>query len=359
MSYLYKNRSLFSMLLTAFLCAVVFTACGAPVREEKKVSTSEEPVAGLITKWGFIDKTGRIVIPLKYDGADSFSCGRARVWNNSDYGPSHFAFIDTNGKTVFLIEGDCDREFREGRIGYKDGEKWGYKDLKGKVAIKPAFDAASPFKEGRAAVRVGSLWGYIDNTGTLVIPVQFDKIKDFGSGVAMVRSRKTGWCAIDKNGKVLFKGSNSGAGSFTEGIARMKNGRTGFADTTGKLFIPYRFKDAHNFSQGLCAAKEQRLWGFIDKTGNWVIEPTYYDAGTFSEGFAWVVQNDGMGGYVGADGKPLLMGEFHDGGSFSEGLAPVSKNEKWGFIDTHGKFIVKPKYGFVGSFHDGLAPVAL
>ena len=43
--------------------------------------------------------------------------------------------------------------------------------------------------------------------------------------------------------------------------------------------------------------------------------------------------------------------------SFSEGLAAVSVDKKWGFIDTAGRFVIRPQFGWVGDFSDGLAAV--
>ena len=46
-------------------------------------------------KWGYIDKTGREVIPCKYDDASSFSEGLAKVKKSGKYG-----FIDKTGREV-------------------------------------------------------------------------------------------------------------------------------------------------------------------------------------------------------------------------------------------------------------------
>ena len=43
---------------------------------------------------------------------------------------------------------------------------------------------------------------------------------------------------------------------------------------------------------------------------------------------------------------------------FSEGLAAVmGKNEKYGFIDKTGKFVIQPQFHRVGDFSEGLAAV--
>ena len=74
--------------------------------------------------------------------------------------------------------------------------------------------------------------------------------------------------------------------------------------------------------------------GYIDKDGQLII-PFEFDAIVAGEG-----------------GESL---EFND---FSEGLAAVSKNDKYGFIDTKGKVVIEPKYEWASSFSDGLAIVS-
>ena len=75
--------------------------------------------------------------------------------------------------------------------------------------------------------------------------------------------------------------------------------------------------------------------GYIDKDGQLII-PFEFDAIVAGEG-----------------GESL---EFND---FSEGLAAVSKNDKYGFIDTKGKVVIEPKYEWASSFSDGLAIVSV
>lgn len=75
--------------------------------------------------------------------------------------------------------------------------------------------------------------------------------------------------------------------------------------------------------------------GYIDKDGQLII-PFEFDAIVAGEG-----------------GESL---EFND---FSEGLAAVSKNDKYGFIDTKGKVVVEPKYEWASSFSDALAIVSV
>ena len=47
-------------------------------------------------KWGFIDKNGKVVIPLKYSGLYDFREGLARVVLNDKYG-----YIERDGTEYF------------------------------------------------------------------------------------------------------------------------------------------------------------------------------------------------------------------------------------------------------------------
>lgn len=74
--------------------------------------------------------------------------------------------------------------------------------------------------------------------------------------------------------------------------------------------------------------------GYIDKDGQLII-PFQFDAIVAGEG-----------------------GESLDFNDFSEGLAAISKNDKYGFIDTKGKVLIEPKYDWASSFSNGLAVVS-
>lgn len=72
----------------------------------------------------------------------------------------------------------------------------------------------------------------------------------------------------------------------------------------------------------------------------------------YNEGEAW--------GFTDANGKVVIKALYDEILPFSEGFAAVRINQKWGFIDRSGNFVVKPnKYDSVGSFSEGKAYVRL
>ena len=89
----------------------------------------------LNNKYGFIDKTGKSVIPCIYDRAGSFSEGLAYVYLNN---------------------------------------KWGFFDKTGELVIPCIYDEADSFSEGLAPVKLNNKWGVIDKTGNMVVSCAFD-----------------------------------------------------------------------------------------------------------------------------------------------------------------------------------------
>ncbi len=257
-------------------------------------------------KWGYIDKTGRLIVPFKYDMAGDFSEGLAAV---------HLK------------------------------DKTGYIDKTGKLVIPIRFFSGFPFSSGRALV-VFSLYrdkdrllmnklGYIDKSGKMVF------------------QRKE---ALDSRSlRVEHEGL-----MFSEGFLTFEqNNKVGYLDTAGKVAIPPQYDDASGFSEGLAPVKIDNKYGYIDKSGKMVIPPQFQEATSFSDGLASVTLEGKGSTYVDKSGKVVISGgDFKDDMLFSEGLAPARRNDdKWGFIDKTGKFVIEPQFERVGKFSEGLAPV--
>lgn len=104
----------------------------------------------------------------------------------------------------------------------------------------------------------------------------------------------------------------------------------GFLNKQGKTVIPFVYKRAKDFSEGLAAVKTSQKWGFVDKEGNNVIPCQYDTVASFKEGLVAAVKN-GKCGYINASGqevvpfifdKPAEFEPLHD---FCEGLAVIKK----------------------------------
>ena len=253
--------------------------------------------------YGAIDKTGKVVIKVKYDYVSSFSEGFARVKNNK------YGFVDKTGKEITAIQYTDAKDFSGGFAAVQKDGKWGYIDKLGEEVIPCAYDDTTSFYDGLAAVKKGSKWGFIDKAGREVIPFRFDDVHrsdvfypeepvpSFSEGLGAVKQGGK-WGYIGKTGEEVIPCQYDDAAPFSEGLAAVKQGgKWGYIDRTGKVVIDFQFDDVYrsitefhmpSFSEGLAAVKQGGLWGYIDRTGKLVIPYKYICAGPFSNGFAAV-----------------------------------------------------------------------
>ena len=109
--------------------------------------------------YGF-KKDGAVVIPAKYNFADSFSEGLARVVINGKW-----SYIDKSGKEVIQLKYDVVGDFSEGLAAVKLNGKCGYINKSGKEVIPLKYDSAYYFSNGQASAILNGEWGYIDKQG--------------------------------------------------------------------------------------------------------------------------------------------------------------------------------------------------
>lgn len=312
-----------------------------------------------VDKGGFIDITGEIIIPLKFDRTGNFSDGLGGVVINGKCG-----FVDKTGRIVIAPRFDNCGSFSEGlapAMIKQDRERWGYINKSGKWIIKPQFDTTHPFSEGRALVGgyVGNgedddnwKYGFIDRSGKKVIPLKFFSAGDFSEGLANVRLGGK-WGYIDKMGRIVIRPKFQYADNFSEGLATVMTGSLdnesrGYIDKTGRVIIPLKFDDARRFSEGLAPVKVGKEWGYIDRVGNMVIELQFDLAWSFSEGLARVIncKKECAFEYIDRNRQVIVEFPFRTTGAddFHGGLAAVVTDaNSLCYIDRAGKFVWKTK----------------
>ncbi len=146
-------------------------------------------VNAAMPKGGFIDATGREVIPPLYFDAGQFYNGLCLVQSDEGTG-----FIDRDGQAQepfrylhFQPLGDNDlfpvSIINADRTEALDPlELWGYVDTAGREVITPQFSAATPFRAGYAIVsRIDPTnfqprQGLIDPTGRVVLPLDYLRV---------------------------------------------------------------------------------------------------------------------------------------------------------------------------------------
>jgi hypothetical protein len=220
-----QRRQLICLSLLGFMMVIIIGACQqiptclspttSGLAQQQTPSTNPSPIPtdnGI--RYGYIDKTGKFVIQLKYLGADSFSNGYASVTTKEGE-----TYIDKAGKMLIppglYKTGGCSKdglcivekyevEPKGDAFFIKTGTyQAGYVDTTGKlvVPLKQYEPSVGVFHNGLALVsqKVKSSehqeestpkYGYINPKGEYAIPLQFDAATDFKDGIARVGIKK-------------------------------------------------------------------------------------------------------------------------------------------------------------------------
>jgi hypothetical protein len=350
-------------------------------------------------KYGYIDKTGAVVIGLQFDRAEHFSDGLAKIGMCSNVDRVD---EDANGSDSVLLGGYFDNPYR-GRVKYgyinKAGEmiirpqfdssagdfwdgmakvrirrKYGYINKKGQMVVEPAYDRrARDFSEGVARVAVDDKYGFIDKTGAFVIEPQFLRAESFSEGLAPARiDGEYGY--LNKTGRFVIAPRFDYARGFYEGLAAVVIDRKcGFIDRTGGIIIEPQFDAAWPFREGLAPImvhnrwRFTEKWGFVDKTGRVVIEPKFWARSRFREGLAFVVYLHGWGyrqesktEFIDKTGRVVNMPHLDNSGRFFfEGLTTIRIDGKYGYMNKTGQIVIEPQFDYAASFSEGLACVGM
>jgi len=235
-------------------------------------------------KWGYVDVSGNVVLPLRFNYAGNFERGLARVSQGGKYffinrkgeritpefdGAFDFsgdlAAVEVDQKIGYirrdgtfalppLHQGASGIDFSEGLVAVRIEGKVGFMDTTGSIIVKPSYDDAYPFSEGLAPVTSGGKWGYIDKKGDLVVPLQYRIAHMFAEEVASVQLSDSGkWGYIDKKGAFALSPVYDSAMPFCAGVAQVESFRPIGVDSS--VCHSQRYEGKH---------------GIIDRSGNYI-----------------------------------------------------------------------------------------
>jgi WG containing repeat len=263
----------------------------------------------------------------------------------------NWGYIEKSGKFVIPPTFSYVLDFSEGMAAVESSGKVGFVDLNGTVVVEPTYDYVTSFREGLALV--AKIEGaekshhiqYIDKNGNVKIDVTELQLKS------------------DPSGRDVPKGSAPNTDLALLSTRRVQNLGRIINSPTGIL--------PEQFSDGLAVVKFAGRYGYLDKSGRVVIQPKFKEAYAFEEGVAMVgfgepsapfPKNDVRRlyphvGFISKDGQFIIGPKFEDAFGFSEGLAAVEQCGKWGFVDHSGRMIILPTFNRAEPFFGGLSVV--
>ena len=350
-----NQRHLFIGVLYAFLVLIVqgATAQNAPFPQYNG------------DKFALIDaKTMKSLTPHKYESIGTFHDGLALSTFRSEAGKLQYTFLNDVGKEVVPATPNRLFEFVEGRARFRQGDRFGYLDTKGKAIVPARYVEARAYKNGRAFVRDEEKHPmFIDEQGNAVVRFQedFNYVEDFNDGLVLA-----GTCDNLESKSLDYPDP-----SFKH------TGTLGFYDKQGKQVLGLKainsdLNYASNFEKGTAIVafinpnfdvNMPSIYGVIDAKGKMVLPLQYTHIERKKDGTLLLQQYEQttfVTNYGLADGAGKLLmpceytfifdaiGDYHIMQKHKLEVPNAAEYEpypdRYGITDLNGKVLVQPTY---------------
>ncbi|MGR6087054.1 MAG: WG repeat-containing protein [Arcticibacter sp.] len=343
--------------------------------------------------WGFMDTSGSVVLKPVFDDASCFYAGLSKVISNSKTG-----FINARGDDVVKPYYDFAKDFDRGFAVVSESGLYGLIDRRGNTVVPVSYDSVSisgentfvgfqsgscrylnrlgepicdstflscgAMEQGFAIVSTSSGFGVIKADGILIFNSVYSNIKRLSSSLFAILG-DGGYALADTGGTFLTRFVFDDIGEFSQGMAAASiNGRFGYIDQRGRTRIPFIFQTLKGFpgfakfNNGYAVISLTGTFGIADTAGNVLIGDSFDKVDLFENGIA-IVYEEGKGGIleIGED-RFLTDSEFDSTGYFSFGFLPVRIGDKWGAVDSSGKFILQTQFLSLTPLPNGYFAVA-
>jgi len=353
--------------------------------QQETISTSLSLVKAKNGKWGAVSGRGKLVAPCEYQSiergaaqshnvllavrssaqktcdydffrADGSRIGQATClpwnWNSSEgflflteEGTSKTICIGKDGASVVKLSGTGVQEIGliEGRSLYRylEGGLYGILDEKLRVLVAPLFTDIGWADSGCVPVHSGALRSSLRFDGGRMASYPYERVCDFSDLAFRVYAGGKQGFMRRSDGAIVTEPVFDAVWNLSEGMALVAAG----------------YSDGNPYSQGWNEASGMKFdmienrgfdkgkFGYVDASGALAIKPVFDCAYDFSGGFAVVRIGDfytGKRSYIDKKGRMLVNPSFNYAYSFENGVACVVVDEKVGYIDTTGRFILRP-----------------
>lgn len=223
-------------------------------------------------KWAYIDKRGNNITPWEdsFTGYNFFVEGRAQIKRDGKYG-----YIDYSGKTVIPCKFDHGSFFYGKYAIVQNESKYGVINRTGNYVVIPKYKKIDRIVDPYVfVVGENNKEGVVDVFGNQILPFEYSSVRYAGDKIFIIgiidNSGRMRYGFIHANGSIISGIELEKAYGYRMGLASVKkNGKWGFIDKKGNVVIPSKYDDSRDFEEdGMAFVKLGNLWASIDTKGN-------------------------------------------------------------------------------------------
>ncbi|MEX1003244.1 MAG: WG repeat-containing protein [Crocinitomicaceae bacterium] len=307
-------------------------------------------------KWGFIDRTGEVLVDAKFEAVEAFEEGLAVVKSGGQYG-----YLNKLGEVVIATKFDDALPFQEGRAVIDVGGLLGMIDRNGDFVVDPNYEDLGNLSDGLAYFLKDSLYGYFDEKGKIRLKPQYTEAYDFDNMRAIV-SKNDYYGLIDAYGTSIMAFKYEVLYPFWDSMYIVQlNDHRGVMNMSGDTIIPFEYDYIGALVNGKALLEKEGKFNYVLEDGQFLLNewvktyPEYRQLALFKNGYAKIQFENGFN-LMDTTGKKLFKREYEDVGSFSDKIA-VKKEGQWGYVNLKGAKVLDFQFSYAFSFYQNTAIV--
>ncbi|TNE81905.1 MAG: WG repeat-containing protein [Bacteroidetes bacterium] len=256
-------------------------------------------------KWGFIDSTGKEVVPPIYTEARPFSEGFAAVSVSREGEFTKWYYINDSFQMKIKFGFADALPFQEGLAPVKTYRGWNYVNTAGDLKIKGDYDSAMQFTGGYARVKLNGYWALIDKEGRYIRNPNFTALTDYAERhLGVLHKDGQYWQLTALSGDTLSQDTFAFLGNFVGGWAPAKQDNHYFyINYQGKKTLDPYVEEAWPFYGKYASVKENGFWFLMDKQGRVYRDLQLKFPVNFNSYLTWVELVNGRKGYMNREGE--------------------------------------------------------
>lgn len=328
-------------------------------------------------KTGVIDRSGNIVIDVKYDDIkipnpqkDVFVCYSGE---NSQILNSQKEQILNNYQDVEPIKLQniaSNLMFEKNVLSYKENDKYGLVNFQGKKITKPIYDEISglSYKEGELLVKQNDKYGVINIKGHKLIDIEYDKIavdgyytnddgyKYAGYIITTITQEGYRYGYINYNGKLILKPEYNELSRITDIMDNenayllcAKNGQFG-VNKNEKEIVKNEYQSiSYDKTNELLVAEKSKKYGIASLDGKIIVPAQFLQIDVignylYAKNEQGTIVYDNQGKETNMDTNISILNTENE----KYKIKIDNQNEtKYGLITKEGKELIEEKYSYM------------
>jgi hypothetical protein len=303
-------------------------------------------------KWGYINFSGQVVIPARFDIAANFEGNFAVVRTEGKTG-----MISSSGKQLIPCMYRNVQIFSSNLIAVREKELWGLVDSANVPLLNQEYQSIEMLNPYSLKLQQNSKFGLYHTLSKKVLPCGFDTLMLAPQGFFKLQLKGRIGMA-DSSHTVVVEPAYDNIKVEKPALMLRKNGFWSACNKAGRIGAENIWKNYKIVSDDFLMLQDAGgLWALYSSEDNRVLtKPEYNDFKLLTKNLIMTIANKKKG-LINKHGK-LLMEPAYDDFVITQYLINVRSEQKWGIADFNGKMLHEPAWKIIGEFKDNIAVVA-